>query len=57
MNREQVHTAFLGLRIPPIVKDRLIRVAANRHLSVSQLVRLMIEDKLRREIKMQNGTG
>ena len=57
MNREQVHTAFLGLRIPPLVKDRLIRVATKRHLSVSQLVRLMIEDKLRREIKMQNGTG
>jgi len=57
MNRGQVHTAFLGLRIPPTVKARLLRVAAKRHLSVSQLVRLMIEDKLRREIRMQNETN
>ena len=52
MHREQVHTAFLGLRIPPTVKERLVEVATKRHLSVSQLVRLMIEERLRKEIKM-----
>ena len=55
MNRP-IHTDYLGLKIPPTVKKRLIEVAEKRHLSVSQLVRLMIEDKLNKEVTMNDTT-
>ena len=56
MNRQKMHTDYLGLKIPPTVKKRLIEVAEKRHLSMSQLVRLMIEDKLRKEVTMADAT-
>lgn len=56
MNRPKIHTNYLGLKIPPTVKERLMKVAEKRHLSVSQLVRLMIEDILRKEVTMENDT-
>ena len=52
MHRPKIHTDCIGLKIPPTVKKRLIEVAEKRHLSLSQLVRLMIEDKLKKEITM-----
>ena len=52
MNRQKMHTDYLGLKIPPTVKKRLIEVAEKRYLSLSQLVRLMIEGKLKKEINM-----
>jgi len=55
MNRP-VHTDYLGLKIPPTVKKSLIEVAERRHLSVSQLVRLMIEHNLRKEVTMEDDT-
>jgi len=57
MNRPKVHTDYLGLKIPPRVKKRLIEVALKRHLSVSQLVRLIIEAKLRKEVTMADDTN
>lgn len=56
MNRQKIHTNYLGLKIPPTVKEKLIKVAERRHLSVSQLVRLMIEDKLKKEVVMEDDT-
>ena len=56
MNRLRVHTDYLGLKIPPTVKKSLIEVAEKRHLSLSQLVRLIIEDKLNKEVTMENDT-
>ena len=56
MNRQKMHTDYLGLKIPPTVKKRLFEVAEKRHLSMSQLVRLMIEDKLRKEVTMADAT-
>ena len=56
MNRPRIHTDYLGLRIPPTVKQRLIEVADKRYLSLSQLVRLIIQDKLIKEVTMKNDT-
>jgi hypothetical protein len=56
MNRPRIHTDYLGLKIPPTVKKRLIEVAEKKHFSVSQLVRLMIEDRLRKEVTMADDT-
>jgi hypothetical protein len=56
MHKPRIHTDYLGLRVPQTVRKRLFEVALKRHLSVSQLVRLIIEDKLNKEATMENDT-